>query len=169
MNLEKEQNFEKRENLNISTETITSDELLNIIYQNESLPQDERFLDSKKGGVFKYFRVSELSENKENKYYSIIKINDIVVGLCELEKNPYRENIYWIKFLSIDPEYQGMGYASKLTEEVFKFAKKNCFGLESSSYSTDGEEKLKPLFQKLSKETEVDFIDTDKKLYNKSK
>ncbi len=47
---------EKKENLP-KAETITGQELFDLIYKGESEPQDDRFLNSKEGGVFKYFNI----------------------------------------------------------------------------------------------------------------
>ncbi len=117
-----------------------------------------------KGGVFKYFDPRDLFDNIENKVYSIIKNDKEITALGELEKNPYSQNTYWIKFLSVDPIYQGNGYASVLAEEIFKFAKNNNISLESSSYTTEGQKKLKAVFKRLAKKFEVNFIDSDKSI-----
>lgn len=145
----------------ISAETISANALKNIIYKGESLPQDNRFLSFKEGGVFKYFEIDDLFNNKENKFYSLIKESQKIVGLSELEKNPYEENVMWIKFISIDPEYQEKGYASKLAEEIFRFAKENGISLETSSYSPEGHQKLKKIFKRLSEKYSVNFIDKE--------
>jgi GNAT superfamily N-acetyltransferase len=68
----------------------------------------------------------------------------------------------WIKFLSIDPEFQNRGYASQLAQEVFSFAKRFGVKLETSSYSDDGYEKLKGVFNRLASEHGVQFIDKGK-------
>ena len=157
--------FEKREEISSKTETIRSDVLENLIYKGTGEPQDRRFLSTEEGGVFKYFDPRDMTDplgNHENKFFSLIKIDDKIIGLSELEKNPYQENSFWIKFLSIDPEYQGKGYASKLAEEVFRFAKQKGFSVETSSYTDEGYKKLKDLFNKLANKYSVKFIDKGK-------
>jgi len=166
MNFFKEElnHSENKENPLVNTETVTGNELVDVIYQGDSLPHDERFLPSEKGGVFKYFDIRSLVENKKDLFYSIIKEASKVIGLSELEKIPNQEKQYWIKFVSIDPKYQGKGLASKLVEEIFRFARQEGATLESSSYSSDGYDKLKPLFNKFAEEFSVNFIDVERKL-----
>ena len=155
-------NFEKEECLISATETVDSDVLQNIIYKGTGLPQDKRFFDIEDGGVFRYFTPRDTILNAEDKFYSLVKIDDKIVGLSELEKNPNQENIFWIKFISIDPEYQGQGYASKLSEEIFRFAKKNGLTLEASIYNSEGYKKIKPILNRFASEFSVNFIDKEK-------
>lgn len=155
--------FENKEGL-AGAETISAHALIDLIYKGSGSPQDERFLPTEDGGVFRYFNLADAIHNKENKFYSLIKVDDKVIGLCELEKSPFQEKTFWIKFLSIDPEYQNQGYASRLAEEVFRFAKQEDVALETSSYTTkEGYEKLKPLFIRLAKDFSVNFIDKEKR------
>ncbi len=159
----KENNFEKREE--VKTETLTVQELIRVIYKGESLPQDARFLSEEDGGVFHYFDPRDLQENKENKFYSIVKADEEIAGLGGLEKNPFEEDErFWIKFLSVDPKHQGKGYASLLAREIFEFAKARGFSLEGSAYSDAGYEKLKSVFNALSEEIGVRFIDTERRI-----
>jgi len=155
--------IEKKEEY-LESKSINAQDLIDLIYQGESLPQDNRFLSTDKGGVFKYFDPRDLFENIENKVYSIVKNKGEIVALGELEKNPYNLKAYWIKFLSVDPKYQGKGYASILAEEIFKFAKEKNIILESSSYTEEGEQKLKALFNKLAEKFSVEFVDSDKNI-----
>lgn len=155
--------IEKKEEY-LESKSINAQELIDLIYKGESLPQDTRFLSTDKGGVFKYFDPRDLFENIENKVYSIVKNNEEVVALGELEKNSHSLKAYWIKFLSVDPKYQGKWYASILAEEIFKFAKEKNIILESSSYTEEGEQKLKALFNILAEKFSVEFIDSDKNI-----
>jgi GNAT superfamily N-acetyltransferase len=159
----KENNFEKREE--VKTETLTARDLVDVIYKGESLPQDARFLSEKDGGVFHYFDPRNLQENKENKFYSVVKADEEIAGLGELERNPFEEDeTFWIKFLSVDPKHQGKGYASLLAREIFSFAKERGYILEGSAYSDAGYEKLKGLFNVLAQELDVRFKDTERRI-----
>lgn len=156
---------ESREQLPCVSKIITSNELLDLIYKGESLPQDNRFLPIEEGGVFKYFNIDDLTRtHNEKKFYPLIEVNKQVIALSELEENPYQQKSFWIKFVSVDPRYQNLGYASKLAEEIVRFAKKKDFSLESSSRSEEGYLKLKSLFDRLTKQYSVHYIDKDKKL-----
>lgn len=160
--MEKINKTERREEY-LESRVISSQELINIVYQNDRLP-GQRFLPVEKGGVFKYFDPRDLFENVENKVYSVIKNDKEITALGELEKNPYSQDTYWVKFLSVDPIYQGNGYASILAEEIFKFAKNNNISLENSTYTAEGQEKLKDVFKRLAEKFAVNFIDSDKNI-----
>ncbi|HPS21449.1 MAG TPA: GNAT family N-acetyltransferase [Candidatus Paceibacterota bacterium] len=151
-------NFTKKENFNPEFEIIKSEDLFNEIYKGGNLP-DKRFFPFEKGGVFKYFDVNDIpsiyTEEKERKIYPAIKIQNLIVALSELEKNPYKENNLWIKFISVDPKYQNNGYAKKLIEEIFNYAKENNFSLTNSIYSDEGKEKLKHIVEELKEKSGV--------------
>ena len=151
-----ENNIEGQERLPLETKTITGKEFIDLVYNDDSLPQDKRFYSSQYGGVFKYLDLSESHNNSENKFYSLISLADMIVGLAELEKNPRAENVYWIKFLSVDPKYQGQGFASRLADEIFRFAKAQKISLE------EGYQKLKRKFNEFAQKYGVDFKDIEK-------
>ena len=157
--------IENREDLSITTETISTNELIDLIYKGENLPQDNRFLTTEEGGVFGYFEIKDLSLHQKDKFYPIIKVGDKIVGLSELLKDPFdidKKNLC-IQFLSIDPKEQDNGYASKLAKEIFEFARKNNYSLEASSYTEKGFKKLRPVFERLSKEySDVKFINKER-------
>jgi len=155
---------ENKEGLRITTEIINYDDLFDIIYNIKSTPLDERFLRTEDGGVFKYFDIKEFAENRDRKFFPVVKVGDKIVGLSELLKDPLNNKNLWIQFLSVDPKEQNKGYASMLVKEIFEFAKYNGYSLESSSYKEKGYEKLRPVFLKLAKEYSVKFIDKEKLL-----
>lgn len=159
-----ENKFEQKENL-IKADTMTGQELLDLIYQGQSLPQDSRFLDPKKGGVFKYFNLSHnlinFNRKLENLFYPIVKIDNKVVALCELQKSPYEENLYWIEGVSVDPAYQGKHYASMVLEETLRFAKEKGVALLGSQYSEEGLAKLKSVCHRLADKYGVEFRESE--------
>ncbi len=152
--------MEGKENLQLKIETMPLEDLMRIIYRGESVPQDSRFLPKKEGGVFHYFDLPEIlgTNRKEYVYFSVLKVGDIIVGIAEIEKDPYKENNFWIKQISVDPLYQGKGYASRLIEEIFNFAKTKEASLQSSIYSEEGKEKLEKVIQGFSEKTGVPLI-----------
>ena len=114
-----------------------------------------------RGGVFKYFTPEDALdvEGKENKYFSVVKLNDQIVALAGLQKDPYQSKNLWISFISVGPKYQSNRYASRLVEEIFSFAKNNDYSLHESAYSEDGLQKLKKIVNKFAKETKVKILD----------
>ena len=165
MSMEKS-NLEKREQ-SITIETITSQDLVDLIYKGESTPQDNRFLPIDEGGVFKYFHLSDLigiNGRKDKKSYVLSRVGDTVVGLAELEEDPYLEGNLWVKFISVDPLYQNKGHGSRLVGAVFEFAKEHGFSLGISRFSDDGGQKLKRVIVDTAKNTSVTVIDEHKQL-----
>jgi GNAT superfamily N-acetyltransferase len=159
----KEKFFEKenKEDIKVTTETISGKDLRDFIYKGNFEPQEKRFLSVEEGGVFKYFKPTDAKLTTESQFYSLVKEEDKIVGLSQLLRSGFAEGgkTFWIQFLSIDPEYQGKGYSKKLIREIFKFAKTKGFSLENSGYSSDGKLKLKNSFQEIAKEFNVSFLE----------
>ena len=161
---EKISSIEKKENFP-EAETMTGDQLFELIYKGDSLPQDSRFLSLDKGGVFKYFVIQNLiniHKKRENFFYPIIKVDDKIVAICELEKSPYEENLLWITGVSVDPAYQDKRYASMVLEETFRFAKETGVALLGSQYSEKGLIKLKSVCHRLADKYGVEFRESDR-------
>jgi len=155
------ENIENNEAIEAKSKIISLDDLLEIIYQGQSLPQDKRFFPIKEGGVFKYLELKDLinvQSRISKKIYPVIEMKNKIIGLSELEQNPDDESNYWFKFISVDPEYQNKGYASMLIEKIFEFAKKNNYSLTLSRYSEEGLQKLKNTVEKLIQETGVEIV-----------
>ena len=137
---------------------ITDTELTQRIYDKKTLSIDKRFLPFSEGGVFKYFETESMSRPEKEIVYPIVEIAGEIVGLAKLARDPYKENNFWIKFVSVDKNYSNSGYASKLIEKIFQFAKENGYSLEPSVYSKEGLEKLKNVILRFAKETGVKVI-----------
>jgi GNAT superfamily N-acetyltransferase len=161
-----ENNLEQQESMEMRTKVLSPKELEDLIYQGTGTVQDSRFLPDKEGGAFRYFLLENVIGNilnEDSEYvFPVIMEGDKIVGISELQRNPDNHRIFWIKFISIDPEYQGQGNASKLAEEIFSFAKQGGYILEGSSYNEDGYKKLKPVLNRLAIQYSVNFIDKGK-------
>ncbi len=150
--------FENKEQKNTTTSVLSLTELLDLIYQGKNVPQDKRFDDPEKGGVFKYFDLEAVLDSKydkNKKFYPVIKESEKIIGLAELEENPENLKSLWLKFISIDPIYQNRGYSRELIKEIFDFAKKNNYSLELSFYTEEGEKKIKKIIEEISEKTKV--------------
>jgi len=158
----KNNNIKENKEDKISTKILSREDLFDIIYKETSEFPDRRFSHPDKGGVFKYFDVRGGSIFPDSMHYPVISVGDNIVGIGELKQNPHNDKNFWIGHISIDPEYEGLGYASKLAKSIFAFAKEIGYSVETSSYSDVGFQKLKPLFNKLAKEYGVEFIDKGK-------
>ena len=159
--LNQQNTFENREGVVCETKIFSPDELIEIIYQGTALPQNRRFLSFEAGGVFKYFdpaNITSISRFPSKKLFLATYESNTPVGLSELEQDPRDSKNFWIKFVSVDPSYQGKGYASMLLRKIFQFAKDNDYTLEPSFYSEQGLQKLKGVIEKLCIETGVKLI-----------
>ncbi len=139
------------------TITLTADELYERICPNDIF--DERFQRFDNGGVFKYFFPSDLSNPfRGETYYQLSTAEDMVVGLSELEVDPRDNKNLWIKFISVDPIYQGQGHAKQLAKEIVRFAKAGGYTLEHSSFSDEGQARIYGLIDTLAKEHGVTVL-----------
>lgn len=156
LEINKEKEVEK-----IKTKILSSSELIKHIYQGKNLPQDSRFLSSDKGGTFKYFDLKELVDNQNQsnqKIFPIVEMNNEIIGLSELEQDPNNLTNFWLKFISIEPTHQGKNYSKKLIEEIINFTKENNYSLEISSYTKQGELKIKKNIEQIAKENNVQLF-----------
>ena len=158
--MDNEKLFEKREK--VFTTILSREELKDIIYADNHNP-DNRFLPPDKGGVFYYFDLQELINpfNQDEMVFPVVKENDLIVGIIDMEYSPNQDSIVWVKGVSVDPKYQDKGYGSKLLEEMFRYAKEHNLTLQISSFTGDGERKIKKPIERLAKEYGVKIIDNN--------
>ncbi len=138
------------------TETISKDELYELIYNHETASVDPRFVHRNKGGVFHY---SPTENYMGNPFFTIVKENRVIVGLAELEVDPDQEGVLWLKSISVDSTRKGEGISTKVLDEVFSFAKKNGLKLKPSSYTPDGNDRVKHQIERLSKQYGVEIVE----------
>lgn len=148
---------------NIKTYTISSKELLQKIEYNTA------DLDTR----IKYFKGSDFNNTERiytkdkieikpiHNYFTILELNNKIIGVANIYQSPYEHNVLWMKFLSIDEKYQNLHLTKYIVDELFKFISKNLkdFKLEPSTYSKIGFLKLKPLLKKYSEIYNVELID----------
>lgn len=72
-----------------------------------------------------------------------------IVGVAGLEKSPYEDNVYWIKYVEVDEKYREQKIARKLIEAIFDFARQRKTNLRNSSYSVLGELHLQRIFDQM--------------------
>lgn len=150
-------------NENIRCTIMTSDEFYKYIYRNGEI--DIRFKDKIGGGkkAFKYMQLQyDLDYKDKEVYFFCLFYNNEIVSLAHIRKSPHIENTYWLSYLCTDPNFTNKGFASKLSEYMFKWFKQNNYTFESSSYTEQGYITLKPLFNKLALKYNVNFIDKEK-------
>lgn len=161
-----ESEFEQHERVSVDSGVMTKDQLTELVYKNQSFPEDQRFLPTEDGGVFQYFDIGDLTSPFKNKdmVFPFVKEGETIVGLAKLQESEEHPGAYAICFISVDPKYQDKGYGTALAEQIIKFAKQKNVSLAATSYSELGMLKMKPVLNKLASKQEVNFIDTDNTL-----
>ena len=132
----------------LSVITVTATEMLTAVYPDGLHEPDARFRPFKEGGAFKYFFPKDVTwsnRNIDNTYFTILKEDDVIVGMAMLEEDPNDPTTLWGSFLSVDMAYQGRGFSKIIMSEAAVFATNRGYGkLQLSRYSPDGELMLKP-------------------------
>lgn len=147
---------------------MSTDQLLNYIYEGDSLPVKKHFFDETR---FKFYANDS---NKFNKLWTYVCLwqDGEIIGLCKLGKS-YEDkqfgNALSIWFFEIDSKYQGQGYAKKLAELVFKYCATHKTRLSTSTYTEMGKERIAKLFDEMAQKYKVHFIDRDGKNQNVEK
>jgi predicted N-acetyltransferase YhbS len=82
----------------------------------------------------KYVLISELSRET----LVVARDKGKIVGAIGLQKSPYEEGIYWLKYVSVEESYKNQGLATQLYEEAIKFVQSEGYQIERSSVTPDG-------------------------------
>lgn len=89
----------------------------------------------REGQRIKYLDRSEA----EHEYHFVALDGEYIAGMAGVQQNPYDANELWIKFISVDPKYQGRGIARSLLERIYRHANDNGLTVISSTPTDDGE------------------------------
>lgn len=98
----------------------------------------------------KRIRYLVFSEAKHETHITAF-MGEKIVGMAGLQVNPYNNQELWIKFVSVDPDYQGQGIARQLLGKVYEYAHEKHKNLKSSSFTDDGE-RLRHIHSELQKQ-----------------
>lgn len=97
-------------------------------------------------------RLKYLHPTEIHREIHIIELDDDkIIGSVALQENPYDKKQVWFKHVTVDNKYRNKGIARALIERAFEFVSKHpkYSSISISSFSDEGESKLKPLFKKL--------------------
>ena len=150
----------------VSTQTLTKDELITLIYQDKSVPQDTRFSNeyNDNRSAFHFFDVRDLinPRDRTTAVYPIVKLDEVIIGIAKLEEK--ENNTYLVKYVSVDESYQDRKFSSKLLNEIMHFIKSQSGVIEITSYTGAGMKKLMAKFHQLAQEYQIKIIDAKKSL-----
>lgn len=98
--------------------------------------------------------------NARDEFHISCEIDEKIIGLVGLQQNPNsgQENMIWIKFCSVDPDFRNKGIATSLMQRATKWALKNEKLLKPSSYTDDGEKYLSRIVDRLKDEYPEAFV-----------
>lgn len=118
------------------------DEIYKIFLDNELYRQE--YLEKK----FKYLDLSWKSIESDNTLVAFI--DNRPVGLLQLGQAPQDKNLYWMKYVTVHPEFRQMGVARELITEMCRYVSSiEDARIELSSYEKEGEV-LIPMVQEIS-------------------
>jgi len=87
----------------------------------------------------RYFNTSDIRYDYNTEFIvAFDKTNDEIAGISRIAKNPYAEKEYWISYISIRPEYRGVGLSGNILDVLFKHAKERGIDIQLSSYTKLG-------------------------------
>lgn len=105
------------------------------------IQQDDRLLEETM-----YLRHSYL----RNEPHMVAFDGDKIVGDCELQENPNNLDQFWLMHITTRVGYKGKGYASQLLKAAVEYvAKSGRHELKISSFSDEGEQRVKPALERL--------------------
>ena len=141
------------------------EEIGDFIYDNESYPR--YIIDKDKLQYFTWSDVNIIDSYVLDTIepYMIFAICDNkIVGIVKLghyhNENINNKRIYSIAYICVHDDYQHCSIAKNLSHKMFSLARVNDIIIKTTTYSKDGWFKMKPLWNKLSEEYNVKFIDT---------
>jgi GNAT superfamily N-acetyltransferase len=147
------------------SKTLTLDELNNIIYDHGQIKP--KYIENLRH--IKYFYDSDLDKYLEpDNIFITLFDDDDLIGLIKLQYSG-ENNIFWLQYFSINPEYQGFKLSKLMINELISFCKKHDISIEMSGYTKLGFERIKNQLAKEFKNNNLTLIDInhDKPEYEK--
>lgn len=80
-----------------------------------------------------------------------------IIGICELEENPYDRKEIWMKSISTKKEFRNKGIATKLLERTVKYLKGKNKILIRSETSDDGQKYTKDKFTEMLNKNKINW------------
>jgi hypothetical protein len=113
-----------------------------------NLFQDEKHREDYQNKKFKYLELSYISSDKLCFAFE----NDQPVGCLQLGQSPQDKNLYWMKFVTVHPDFRQKGIARILITEMCRYISQIPNArIELSSYEKEGEVMI-PMVQEIAHE-----------------
>lgn len=118
----------------------------------ESCLSEDFQMDTEPFKNLKYFNCSEF----EKETHIVAYEGNRLVGNIALQISPYSPRTMWMKQVAVLPDVQGKGVATMLIEKCMEFVGNMKFKLEVSSFSEEGNEKIRKVFERKALEYKVE-------------
>ena len=99
----------------------------------------------------KYFKCSEF----EKETHIVAYDGDRLVGNVALQISPYAPRTMWMMQIAVLPDMQGKGIARQLIDKCMSFVGNMGFCIEISSFSDEGDLKIRRIFEEKALEYNV--------------
>lgn len=140
----------------VSVKIFTRDDFMPLYRENENFCADL-------AARIKYFHVDDFGYHGKDVLFFVALLDNKIIGMAKLMRSLHatKTDPNWlaVSYLSVDPEYQNLGIASMIKEEVFRYVKENGSKLRASTYSVKGAQYLRELNLKLAEKYGVEFRD----------
>ncbi|RYF13085.1 MAG: N-acetyltransferase [Oxalobacteraceae bacterium] len=133
-----------------------------VTYRVSQGPDTYRFIYDNHPSVFHDKRIKYFDPPESvREIHVIAEMGDLVIGMAGMQVNPHDTEQLWIKFISVDPAYQGRGIGKTLLRHIYLYADEHGFKMAPGSFSPEGE-RLRHLHDEWDKEFPRVAYDRDK-------
>jgi len=110
------------------------------VYSVMDGPDTYRMIQDEDRKLFSSRRIRYLDPQETMREKHIIaKVKNKIVGMAGIQINPRETDDLWIKFISVDPEFQGRGIAKQLLYRVYQFASQQGLKMAPGGFTEEGE------------------------------
>jgi len=98
--------------------------------------------------------------------FTILFADDLIIGVCKIDKYENEEADFTISYFSIDKDFRNRKLTRLMIETLFDFIIENDYSLNSSSWTHPGMTKLKPLVDEIGIERDAKWITNNNRFDN---
>ena len=98
-----------------------------------------------------FIYLSESFNNQSKEINFAAFVDNQIVGIVGLQKNPYDKTNYWFMFVTILEQFKGKGIGSQLVRAAIEYAIADNCTINISSYSSEGLQRVRPVVVELDK------------------